>query len=209
MLKRTIMEFLIKTSNQNIISIVSSFEKDFKKKIEKNYSVVAQKTIEIHDENTFQNTISIDMNSPMQCMAQCKCPILSNDCIIILSGNKSKYSERQQLALLAHEIGHLILTEKGEDCGGVKEEIAADSCAVKLNLGCEMVESLEIMKKNCGQNLDPALNFFSEYKSSIQKTNTEFEERIAAIQKRSLDKVICFSKRVFKAFYSLLKKQHP
>lgn len=98
--------------------------------------------------------------------------------------------EKQLYAVLSHEVGHMLVDYKQENCVGTEEEIIADNYAFKLGLGKDLLNALIHLKTNYNNNQhalqqqQPFINSLPSYSTIVQKNNNEYDRRIENLKKR-------------------------
>lgn len=126
---------------------------EYKVKIEKDFPVLENKTIEICESKKYHSQFAIDYYSPTQVMLKDKDPKLNNDTIFYVNNYRQKsdsiasdFTEEELFALISHEFGHIEAHYEKIDCGG--EEIVADGFATKLGLREPLICALEKIKNH-------------------------------------------------------------
>ena len=93
---------------------------------------------------------------------------------------KANLTQQEQFALIAHEIGHFVLTYKNTGLIGQEEEFYADDRAAELGLRKDIVSALQkCMTILPVQNsTDPFLNMLQQQHDSVKNMEVMLQERI-------------------------------
>lgn len=93
---------------------------------------------------------------------------------------KANLTQQEQFALIAHEIGHFVLTYKNIELIGKEEEFYADDRAAELGLGKDLASALQkCMTILPVQNsTDPFLNMLQQQHDSVKNMKVLLQERI-------------------------------
>lgn len=93
---------------------------------------------------------------------------------------KANLSQQEQFALIAHEIGHFVLTYKNIELIGQEEEFYADDRAAELGLRKDLASALQkCMTILPVQNsTDPFLKMLQQQHDSVKNMKVMLQERI-------------------------------
>ncbi len=170
----------MKISNPTNWPYAHKYEKEYSSKLEELFPEIKNIEIEI-------NSCEEDIYSPLFCKCKKNDATLLKDTVYYDKSlcNRIK-DERQMLALISHEIGHIVASYKGEDKGGNEEEIIADNYTCELGQGINLLEVLIWLRDDYKKNQkDPNWSQFSflpnmveQYKKNIK----DYDERIKNIK---------------------------
>lgn len=144
---------MLKIINTAKWKIADKFFKLYKEKLIKQHPELNDKTIEILENQSFDNDKRVD-GSPLAMRLKDLEPCF--DCYTLVyvknypsenSDIEQTFSEKELFAIIGHEIGHMSAHYTGNDVNGLTEEIIADQCAYDLGLVNDLIQALEKMKR--------------------------------------------------------------
>lgn len=88
--------------------------------------------------------------------------------------SRFNFSQGEEFALIAHELGHAYIQENSIQCNGFEEECKADDYVVKLGLGNDLKSALT----NIFNNFQDSVGILYDAFSNVIDPKKELKERI-------------------------------
>ena len=180
-------------TNKYNIQVFEDFMQLYSQKIDTFWPELKDVIIDVYDKDSAQlkdyiinHDKSEDLSGNIDSLFQCYPNYEYNNQTyndIIMRGDlcqKANLSQQEQFALIAHEIGHFVLTYKNTGLIGQEEEFYADDRAAELGLGKDLASALQkYMKIIAVQNSpDPFLKMLQQQHDSVKNMKVLLQERI-------------------------------
>lgn len=152
-------------NNINNLKVVSDFEANFGSQLCEGYPELANMDIMIYTDKLGTGFIKKwnDSNNSPYTSNHAVTEIMRSEDVY----NECGFTEKEEFAILAHELGHVVAGKRGQKSdNNLQEELNADQMAVSLGLANHMASSLQ---KMIDLNINPANN--EEMKRRIDALN--------------------------------------